>query len=438
MDGLRLDATQQIFDSSPEHIIRVLSCAARQAAIAPASSSPSGRQKIQKPRSSRGNEALKSQRTSEKRIDQSLVTSAATISLKPSTLEPRSIFLVAENEAQQTILARTLDQGGYGLDALWNDDFHHSAMVALTGRAEAYYSDYRGTPQEFISALKWGFLYQGQWYSWQKKYRGSPSFGLHPQQFVIFLQNHDQVANSLRGFRIRHLTSPGRLRAMTALLLLAPGTPMLFQGQEFGASTPFLFFADHNPDLAKLVARGRKEFLSQFSSVAAVEKEFSQAKATGQVLPPDCLSDPCSEETFSRCKLDFSERAKHGAIYRLHKDLLQLRRNDPVFSSPRPGGLDGAVLGPEAFVLRFFGAGTASSPRQNGQDRLLLVNLGPALHLSSAPEPLLAPLVGTKWTLLWSSEHPFYGGSGTPTFGAAEHYLLPGQAAVVLATTPMD
>src|SRR5205823_2270699 len=137
-----------------------------------------------------------------------------------------------------TTLIRPLEKGGYGLDAVWNDDFHHAAHVALTGHSEAYYSDYRGSPQEFISAAKYGYLYQGQRYSWQKKRRGTLSFGLPATAFVNFIENHDQVANSGRGERVHQLTSPGRHRAMTALVLLLPGTPLLFQGQEFAASAP--------------------------------------------------------------------------------------------------------------------------------------------------------------------------------------------------------
>jgi maltooligosyltrehalose trehalohydrolase len=189
-DGLRLDATQQIFDGSAEHVVTAIGRRAREAA---------GR---------------------------------------------RRVVIIAENEPQDTRLVRPIDEGGRGLDALWNDDFHHSAMVALTGRAEAYYSDTRGEPQEFVSAAKYGYLFQGQHYDWQRKRRGTPAWGLPPSAFVVFLQNHDQVANSARGLRGDRLTSPGRWRAMTALTLLMPGTPMLFQGQEFSASAPFLYFAD--------------------------------------------------------------------------------------------------------------------------------------------------------------------------------------------------
>src|SRR6185503_1281405 len=149
--------------------------------------------------------------------------------------------------------------------------------------------------------------------------------------FVTFIQNHDQIANSFRGQRIHQLCGPGRFRAITALLLLGPSTPMLFQGQEFGASTPFFYFADHHPELAKLVLEGRRRFLRQFPSIAAECEEVQ--------------FDPASEETFRTCKLDWSEREKHSNIYALHRDLLHLRRSDPVFAHPRRGGMDGAVLG---------------------------------------------------------------------------------------------
>src|SRR5436305_10612468 len=171
-------------------------------------------------------------------------------------------------------------------------------MVALTGRNEAYYSDYLGAPQEFISALKYGYLYQGQWYSWQRKRRGTPAFDVPPAAFVTFIQNHDQVANSARGQRCHELTSPGRYKGMTALLLLGPGTPMLFQGQEFAASSPFFFFADHTKELAELVRRGRIDFLKQFRSVGDPDIQKG-------------IPDPHDPRTFARCKLDLSERQAH-------------------------------------------------------------------------------------------------------------------------------
>ncbi|HUS59076.1 MAG TPA: malto-oligosyltrehalose trehalohydrolase [Planctomycetota bacterium] len=319
----------------------------------------------------------------------------------------RSIVVVAENEPQTITCVQDENEGGYGMDGLWNEDFHHSAVVALTGRAEAYFTDYLATPQEFISLAKWGFLYQGQFYSWQKKRRGTPAFGLKGAAFINYIQNHDQIANSLRGERLHKLSNRGRYKAITAFLLLGPGTPMLFQGQEFCASTPFLYFAD-----LQLDPSGRLGFLRQFRSLATPEVQGH-------------LANPRDIQTFERCKLDFSERERHADMYALHCDLLRLRREDPVFREQRADTLEGAVLGHDAFVLRFFG--------EAGDDRLLVVNLGRDLHFVPGPEPLLAPpLAGAPWALLWSSEHPRYGGSGTPALDADEGWRIPGNAAVVL------
>ena len=358
LDGLRLDATQQMFDASQRHILADITDRVHAKA--------------------RG----------------------------------RSTFIVAENEPQHMTLVRPPSEGGYGIDALWNDDFHHSARVALSAHNEAYYTDYGGTPQELVSAVKHGFLYQGQWYSWQKKRRGTPSRGAEPTVLVHYIQNHDQVANSARGLRAHQTTAPGKWRAMTALLLLSPQTPMLFQGQEFAASSPFLFFADHNPELARAVRKGRAEFLSQFPSIGTPESQQS-------------LPDPGDEATFRRCVLDPDERKRNVEAVSLHADLLALRRGDAVFSSPRAGSADGAVLSRHAFLLRFRGTGT--------DERLLLVNLGHDLELHRAPEPLLAPPEGRRWQLVWSSEDAKYGGEGTPPVERDGCWRLPGESAVVFA-----
>jgi maltooligosyltrehalose trehalohydrolase len=359
LDGLRLDATQQIFDPSDKHILQKLTTAVREVAI------------------------------------------------------ERQTYIVAENESQETRLVRGSKEGGFGMDALWNDDFHHAALVALTGRNEAYYTDYHGNPQEFISTAKWGFLYQGQRYTWQKARRGQPALDLEPSNFVSFIENHDQVANSARGQRLHSQTSPGRYRAMTALLLLGPATPMLFQGQEFGASSPFVYFADHHPELARMVRDGRREFLSQFKSLV----EFDAFNR---------VPDPHLPETFARCKLNAKERHANEQVIALHRDLLRLRREDPAFRAPRRRGVDGAVLGADAFVLRFFVEG--------GADRLLVVNLGREWKLNEAPEPLLAPPENATWKMLWSSEDWHYGGSGHAALESDEdNWRIPGEAAVVLA-----
>jgi maltooligosyltrehalose trehalohydrolase len=364
LDGLRLDATQQIFDASEDHILTAIGRRVRAAA--------------------RG----------------------------------RGTYVVSENETQETRLVRAPEasdrgpgqEAGFGLDALWNDDFHHTARVALTGHNEAYYTDYRGTPQELLSALRWGYLYQGQRYKWQKKRRGTPALDLAADRFVLYLENHDQVANSGRGARLSTLAAPDKLRAMTALMLLAPGTPMLFQGQEFGSTRPFVYFADHDEELARAVAKGRREFLSQFPSLADPEVQ--------QRIP-----DPAAPETFACCKLDWSERDRHAEVWDLHRDLLRLRREDPAFAAQDAAGLLTAVLGPQAMLVRY---------RCTTGDRLLLVNLGADLHLDIAPEPLLAPPRGARWRTLWSSEDPRYGGRGTSAVETDDGFRLPGHAAVVL------
>jgi maltooligosyltrehalose trehalohydrolase len=355
LDGLRLDATQNIYDETNDHILALVARTARKAA---------------------GN---------------------------------RSIIITAENESQDIRLVSGAKRGGYGLDGIWNEDFHHSVAVAATGKKEAYYTDYNGTAQELISLVKHGFLYQGQHYSWQKKRRGTPTYGVPSENIVAFIQNHDQVANSACGLRIHEITTPGRYRAITSLLLLAPQTPLLFQGQEFASSAPFLFFANHRQDLASLVREGRREFLQQWSTIAR-----------GEIA----LADPGSPATFELCKLDHTEREKHAEAFRLHRDLLSLRRSDAAFSS-QSGNVDGAVLAPEALVIRFFGD-------TDNLDRLLLVNLGRDLHYSPAPEPLLAPPPETQWEILWSSEDPAYGGAGTTPPEGQDGWNLPGHAAIVL------
>jgi maltooligosyltrehalose trehalohydrolase len=355
LDGLRLDATQNVYDKSKDHILAEINRSARKAA------------------------------------------------------DSRGIIIVAENEPQDTKLIRSEKEGGYGFDGLWNDDFHHSAAVALTGSREGYFADYLGSPQELLSALKYGFLYQGQWYSWQKQRRGTSTLGLNPAAMVTFLQNHDQIANSGRGWRIHKLCSYGQYKAMTAVCLLGPGTPMLFQGQEFAASSPFVFFADHNGDLAEKVRAGRADFLHQWRSLAAGQLTFD---------------DPCSRETFEKCKLDLSERGKHAETSALHRDLLQLRKSEAVFSR-QDRQFDGAIVAPETVVARFFSEGYRD-------DRLLVVNLGVELHLNPSPEPLLGPPADTVWEIQWSTEDPHYGGNGTAPLDSELNWIIPAHAAVVL------
>ena len=361
-DGLRLDATQDVNDSSPTHVLAEMVERVRQAA------------------------------------------------------GQKQVYIIAENEPQETRLVRAPRDGGFGIDALWNDDYHHTAVVALTGRREAYYHDYKGSPQEFISCAKYGFLYQGQWYHWQKKRRGTPALDLPRHAFVSFIENHDQVANTPFGRRLHQVTSPGRYRALTALTLLGPATPLLFQGQEFGSSAPFTYFCDHHEDLRDSIRKGRREFLRQFASISDPDVQAA-------------IPDPDDENAFRRCRLDFSERETNASVYHLHRDLLRIRRTDAVLTADAVT-VDGAVLSSEAFVIRYIDPGTG--------DRLLILNLGPDLELTPVPEPLLAPPAGHYWSLAWSSEAVAYGGLGRAPLHPHPSWHIPGETAVFLRPKSVD
>lgn len=359
-DGLRIDATDCIFSSTSQHILADLTLTAKRATS-------------------------------------------------------KNILIIGENEQQKAKLLHPQKKGGYGFDALWNDDFHHTALVRLTGKREAYYTDYLGTPQEFISSMKYGFLYQGQYYSWQKKNRGTPDLTLPSSSFIVFLENHDQVANTLVGKRIQQISHPGDYKALTALLLLSMNTPMLFQGQEFGSSSPFLYFAEHSDHLNKLIYSGRKKFLKQFPRF---ENEVHKS-----------MLDPNDPLTFTRCKLDFTEREKNKSIYLLHKDLIKLRQTDPVFSQIPHLKIDGAIFSHECFLIRYFGGALG--------DRLLIINFGFDHLFSPTPEPLLTPPLEMKWELLWSTESVIYGGEGTPSINS-DFWKILGHSLLVLRTKKIE
>lgn len=323
---------------------------------------------------------------------------------------PRGLYIIAENEPQWSVILRDRKDGGYGFDAAWNEDFHHSAVVAATGRSVAYRHDYAGAPQEFVSLAKYGFLFQGQRYDWQMKPRGTPSLDFAPECFVHYLDNHDQVANSA-GRRFHQVTSPARARALSSLLLLMPETPTLFQGQEFAAATPFHYFLDS--PLPGHVRDGRMKFLQQFQN-----QRDPELWAT--------LPDPSDRRTFEMSKLDWE--SMDDGMLALHRDLLRMRRTQPAFARLSPGirAIDGAVIGANAFLLRYF----AESPED---ERLVVVNLGRDLPIRSIPDPLFAPPSDKlEWIQLWSSEDARYGGLGRREVDPWSRWTLAADCVLVL------
>lgn len=362
-DGLRLDATQSLHDASPRHVVGELIEAARR------------------------------------------------------TAHPKRLLFIAENEPQDPRYVRPPSEGGLGADALWIDDFHHSARVALGGQREAYCRDYRGTAQELLSCALRNSLFQGQWYEWQSKRRGGLMHQVPAPRAVFFLQNHDQVANALRGPRLDRLGGWARARALTAFFLLLPQTPLLFMGQEYFAPQPFLFFSDHAPLLQAQVNQGRERFLAQFDSAReALEREGFHPLAT--------------EAAFRASTLDLRQRAdpQHAPALLLHRELLALRRTDPLFRRQDGARLEGAVLSDEALVLRWRGEA------QEG-DRLLLLNLGAELRGSPCPEPLLALPCERTWRALLSSEETRFGGSGAVCPTGEGPWMIPGPCTLVLTSS---
>jgi maltooligosyltrehalose trehalohydrolase len=225
----------------------------------------------------------------------------------------RRLVLIAEDDLNDPRVVIPVDCGGYGLDAQWDEDFHHSLHTILTGENSGYYSDF-GKLGQLAKTLRRAFAYDGQYSAYRDRRHGRSAAGLSGHNFVGCLQNHDQIGNRAKGERISHLVSPARVRIGAAVLLLGPFIPMLFQGEEWAASTPFQYFTDHQePDLARAVSEGRK-------------KEFA---AFG--WNPDDISDPQDPSTFQRSKLEWTESARepHKSILDWYKRLTRLRASTP-------------------------------------------------------------------------------------------------------------
>jgi maltooligosyltrehalose trehalohydrolase len=231
----------------------------------------------------------------------------------------RHLDLIAESDLNDTRVILPRAVGGYGIYAQWNEDFHHALHAALTGEQEGYYQDF-GSLADLAKALSSGLVYDGAYSKYRRRIHGRPAAGLSGHQFVGCLQNHDQVGNRARGERIGHLVSRGLSKVGAALVLTAPFVPMIFQGEEWGASTPFQYFTDHqDPELGKAVRDGRKRAFAAFG------------------WDPDRVPDPQAEETFLRSRLDWDEprRKPHEDILEWHRSLIELRRRLPALRDGR-------------------------------------------------------------------------------------------------------
>jgi maltooligosyltrehalose trehalohydrolase len=231
----------------------------------------------------------------------------------------RHLVLIAESDLNDSRIVRPREAHGYGMDAQWSDDFHHALFTVLTGEKEGYYVDF-GDIADLVEALQSAFVYDGRYSKFRGRQHGHFVESLPAWRFLGYSQNHDQVGNRARGERLVHLASLGRARIAAALVLTAPFVPMLFQGEEFAASTPFLYFTDHqDEELGRLVSEGRR-------------KEFAAFGWKPQEIP-----DPQAEETFLQSKLSWGESTEgiHADMLSWYRALIHLRRSFPELTSGR-------------------------------------------------------------------------------------------------------
>jgi maltooligosyltrehalose trehalohydrolase len=244
--------------------------------------------------------------------------------VRASAAPGRGTALIAEDDRNLARIVKPLCEGGYGMDAVWSDDFHHQVRRLLAGDHEGYYADYEDRVEDLTRILSQGWLFTGQRSSYFKGPRGTPTEGLGAERFIFFLQNHDQIGNRAFGERLNRQIDAAAFRAASVLLLTAPQTPLLFMGQEWGAATPFLYFTDHEAELGRKVTEGRRREFAAFSS-------FADPRTRARI------PDPQAHATFERSRLIWDERVTIAAqgLLRLHRALLKLRREE--LARPREG-----------------------------------------------------------------------------------------------------
>lgn len=303
----------------------------------------------------------------------------------------RGGFVIGEDERNDATVISPRTEGGWDLDGLWADDFHHTMRVALTHEGEAHYASYRGTPDEWLTTARDGWLFSGQNFAQWGKTRGTPAGHLPPECFVWCISNHDQVGNRPLGDRLHEIVSPEAYRALSMLLCLAPYTPMLFMGQEWATSSPFPYFTDHPGQVGEQIRLGR---LAEYREKKAFYGEEMLSR----------MPDPQAPETFRAAKLKWNERgqAGHSEILSLYRACLQLRARESVFQSPPRETWTAELVGRDLLVLRWGHAET---------DWLLLFSLRPTDQQFVDAE-IARPRLGRNWRLVLGSNEHRFGGLG--------------------------
>jgi maltooligosyltrehalose trehalohydrolase len=330
IDGLRLDATHAMIDESDMHIVQELTDAAREAA---------------------GN---------------------------------RGIVIIAEDGRHEIMRVRPVDDGGEGLDGVWADDFHHHVRVLLTNAHESYYSNYEGTTAAIADVVNHGFGHLVPSGDAPVEYRDPASV------FVFCIQNHDQVGNRPFGDRMHHEINLDRYRVASALLLFVPQVPLLFMGQEFAASTPFLYFTDHPTELGKLVTEGRR-------------REFAGFKAFDEPEMRETIPDPQARSSFLLSKLDLDERGRQHGVLELYRRMLWMRREDPVLAGSGP--LTTEAIPPTAQIVVVH--------RWVERDhRVLIANFGQRISIPNRWLASLDERPSGEWDCVLSTDDIHLGGAG--------------------------
>jgi maltooligosyltrehalose trehalohydrolase len=286
LDGLRLDATHALIDTSPTHIVAELVDAVRSA--------------IERP-----------------------------------------VMMHGEDHRNLATLVEPRELGGWGLDGVWADDFHHIVRRHLAGDAHAYFSDFEGTGRELAQTIQQGWLFTGQPSAYMKQRRGTDASEIPMRKFVVCLQNHDQVGNRAAGDRLHQTIDAAAWRAASTVLLTVPMTPVLFMGQEWAATTPFLYFTDLEPQLGRLVTEGRRQ-------------EFRHFPGFADRAMRDRIPDPQAPATFEASRLEWNERDRgaHQACLAMYTELLRLRRAHPALAGSDDAAGDASVVEDGALLIR--------------------------------------------------------------------------------------
>ncbi|HEY6362331.1 MAG TPA: malto-oligosyltrehalose trehalohydrolase [Vicinamibacterales bacterium] len=327
IDGLRLDATHAMHDDSPVHFLAELTATVRE-------------------------------RTG------------------------RPVAFVAEDHRNISRTLRPVAEGGWGIDAVWADDFHHQARVHTARDREGYYADFTGKAEDLAETLRLGWFFTGQYSAHLNEPRGTDPSGLLPKQFIVCIQNHDQIGNRPNGARLNHEVDEATFRALSALLLVAPQTPLLFMGQEWAASSPFLFFTDHAEELGRKITEGRRQEFGAFAAFADPAKRAA-------------IPDPQDAQTFLRSRLQWDEahRVPHPGVLCLYRRLLHIRSSNEAIRAVTRERYDVRALDERSLMLTLMcGAG----PDERDLTAIVRLSGAGAVHVPGAGPTWRDVLVTTE------------------------------------------